>query len=486
MRKAGVLLPVASLPGRHGIGTFGHEAYHFIDLAEKAGFTIWQILPLNPLGYGNSPYQPFSSFAIDSLYMSLDLLQEQGLLDSKVPSFNRRSEKINYEKIRKYKEPYLREAFSHFKADHSFSVFAYQDWVRDFAIFMTFRNLNGKKCWNEWNTAMRDQPINNDIDLKQYSDEILYHVFIQYELFLQWKNLKQYANDHGIEIMGDVPFYVGLDSSDVWAHRENFLLDKDGKPTFIAGVPPDYFSSTGQRWGNPIYDWDYMKKDNFTFWIERLSYTERLFDIVRVDHFRAFDTYWKIKASCPTAIDGEWVEAPGYELFDDLFEKVPDLRIIAEDLGDLRAQVLELRDHYSFRGMRVIQFSFDPKGMEDDHTHLLVYTGTHDNPPIYQWYKEKSKAERRAIRHYLWTHGYHEHSFTSDIIAYSMDSAADMVIIPMSDLLHGDKRMRLNTPGTVGSPNWEWRMKDFDGFTKRIPVINQAVDRTKRNLKDED
>ncbi len=474
-------MPVASLPGRHGVGTFGQETYHFIDLAAKAGFSIWQILPLNPLGYGNSPYQPYSSYAMDPIYISLDLLEEQGLLKRRVPSFHRRSARIAYEDIRRYKESYLREAYRNFVPDHAFSVFAFQEWTRNYAIFMTFKQLNHGTCWNEWKPEFRDQPIKNKVDLKQYEDEILYQVFVQYELFLQWRNLKQYANDRGIEIMGDLPFYVGLDSADVWASRENFLLDEEGQAKFIAGVPPDYFSATGQRWGNPIYDWDYMKKDHFGFWIERLSYTERLFDKVRVDHFRAFDTYWKIKASCPTALDGEWVEAPGYELFDELFAKEPDLEIVAEDLGDLRAEVLELRDHYAFRGMRIIQFFFDPKRMEkqeideEDKTHLLVYTGTHDNDPILGWYFSKTRSERRDIRRYLWKNGYQQHSFSTAILAYALDAKADMVIIPMSDWLHMGHEARLNVPGTVGAPNWMWRMQDLSKFAHAVYGIQAAL-----------
>ena len=474
-------MPVASLPGRHGIGTFGHETYHFIDLAAKAGFSIWQILPLNPLGYGNSPYQSYSSYAMDSLYISLDILEEQGLLKRRVPSFHRRRSRIAYEDIRDYKESYLREAYRNFVPDHAFGVFAFQEWARNYAIFMTFKQLNHGICWNEWKPEFRDQPIANQVPLKQYEDEILYQVFIQYELFLQWRNLKQYANDHGIEIMGDLPFYVGLDSADVWASRENFLLDAKGQAKFIAGVPPDYFSATGQRWGNPIYNWDYMKKDHFSFWLERLSYTKRLFDKVRIDHFRAFDTYWKIKASCPTALDGEWVEAPGYELFDELFAKEPDLEIVAEDLGDLRGEVLELRDHYAFRGMRIIQFFFDPKRMEkqaideEDKTHLLVYTGTHDNNPILGWYFRKTRSEQRDIRRYLWKNGYRKHSFSSAILAYALNAKADMVIIPMSDWLHMGQEARLNLPGTVGAPNWMWRMKDFSRFAHAVYGIQAMI-----------
>lgn len=475
MKKAGILMPVASLAGRHGCGTFGKEAYHFIDVVSRAGLRIWQILPLNPLGYGNSPYQPYSSYAMDDLYISLDDLYERGLLHHKAPSFHRNASRIDYESVRKFREPYLREAWHNFVPDQNYTVFSFQEWLRNYAVFMTFRKINHNRCWNEWPDDMKNEPIEGNIDLKQYEDEILYQVFLQYILFLQWKDLKQYANDHDIEIMGDLPFYVGLDSADVWASRENFLLDKDGHPDFIAGVPPDYFSKTGQRWGNPIYNWDYMKKDHFKFWIERLSYTQRLFDAVRVDHFRAFDTYWKIKASCPTAVDGEWVEAPGYELFDALFKVAPDLEIIAEDLGDLRAEVLTLRDHYHFRGMRVIEFSFNPDGMEEDKDHLLVYTGTHDNDPLYAWYQKHTSSERHKMRKYLWNHGYRKHSFVSDMTDYALHSNADMVIIPMCDWIHGDGSTRINLPGTVGKNNWTWRMQNLSAFEKRIAEIRQSV-----------
>lgn len=486
MRKAGILMPVASLPDRHGCGTFGKNAYNFIDSMKKAGLSIWQILPLNPLGYGNSPYQPYSSYAMDDLYISLDRLKEEGLIQRDIPSFHKNSNKIDYEAVRKYREPFLKEAYRNFKPDLNYTNFSFQDWVKDYSLFMTFKKTNDKRCWLEWeDTEQKDYPyLNKKMNLKEYEDEILYQIFLQYELFLQWKELKQYANDRDIEIMGDIPFYVGIDSADVWANRENFLLDKDGHPTFIAGVPPDYFSATGQRWGNPIYNWDYLEKNKFAFWIERLSYSGKMFDLVRVDHFRAFDTYWKIPASCPTAMDGEWVEAPGYKLFDALFEQNPDLQIIAEDLGDLRAQVLELRDHYAFRGMRVIQFSFNPEEMgEKDKPHLLVYTGTHDNDTIFSWYRSKPRKEQREMRQCLKKLGYSSHSFVDDVIAYSLNSDADMVIIPIFDWLHLSHNARLNTPGTVGAPNWMWRLADFNKFHSQLPDIKKVLMKTKRTAR---
>ena len=479
MRKAGILMPVASLPGRHGCGTFGKEAYDFVKMMHQSGLGIWQLLPLNPLGYGNSPYQPYSSYAVDELYISLDVLAQQGLL-KKVPSYHRNDDEIQYEEVRQYHDKYLRLAYQKFEKDEAYESFIKQSWVKEYAIFKTFKVANNLRPWNEWEKEQKDYPINQKLDLSKYEDEIAYQMFLQFVLHQQWHALKKYANSLGIQMVGDIPFYVGLDSADVWAHRENFLLDQDGRPTFIAGVPPDYFSATGQRWGNPIYDWKFMKKDKFTFWIERLSYMGKMFDVVRVDHFRAFDTYWKIPADCPTAIEGEWIEAPGYELFDTLFKQYPNLTIVAEDLGDLRPEVLELRDHYKFRGMRIVQFTFDPEGMEEDKTHLLVYTGTHDNDTTYSWYCQQPASLRRKMRQYLWKHGYHKHSFVDDVIDYSLDSNADMVIIPMSDWIHAGGQARLNMPGSVGAPNWMWRMKDLRAFAKRIKQIKLDLLRANR------
>ena len=472
-------MPVASLPGRHGCGTFGKEAYDFVKMMHQSGLGIWQLLPLNPLGYGNSPYQPYSSYAVDELYISLDILAQQGLLE-KVPSYHRNDDVIQYEEVRQYHDKYLRRAYQKFEKDEAYESFIKKPWVKEYAIFKTFKVANNLRPWNEWEKEQKDYPINQKLDLSKYDDEIAYQMFLQFVLYQQWHALKKYANSLGIQMVGDIPFYVGLDSADVWAHRENFLLDQDGRPTFIAGVPPDYFSATGQRWGNPIYDWDFMKKDKFTFWIERMSYMGELFDVVRVDHFRAFDTYWKIPADCPTAIEGEWIEAPGYELFDTLFKQYPNLTIVAEDLGDLRPEVLELRDHYKFRGMRIVQFTFDPEGMEEDKTNLLVYTGTHDNDTTYSWYCQQPASLRRKMRQYLWKHGYRKHSFVDDVIDYSLDSNADMVIIPMSDWIHAGSQARLNMPGSVGAPNWMWRMKDLRAFAKRIKQIKSDLVRADR------
>jgi len=279
-------------------------------------------------------------------------------------------------------------------------------------------------------------------------------------------DVKRYANEAGIEIMGDVPFYVGLDSVDVWSGKDNFLLDTDGRPIFIAGVPPDYFSATGQRWGNPIYDWDYLKKNKYKFWVDRIGYSNKLFDIIRIDHFRAFDTFWKIPASCPTAIDGEWIEAPGYEVIDTLNKELPGVNLVAEDLGELRPEVLELKDHYHLKGMRILLFSIDTKGkyakdISNDIENVIFYTGTHDNDTLMQWYESLTVAAKRKVREFLKKQGIKAGNIKDRLLTYVLKSKAEYAIIPLADIIGLGKEGHINTPGTVGSPNWEWHMVDF-------------------------
>ena len=390
-RVAGVLMPVASLPSDCGAGSFGKEAYAFVDSLARMGMKIWQLLPLNPLGYGNSPYQPYSSFAGDELYIDIALLEEAGYVKSERMPFDDSGNdgKVAYEKARAYKEPYLKEAYKAFREKESespeFLEFKKIDWVYPYAVFIALKKQNDLRCWNEWPKEQQDWILDGKYDISHLEEEIRYQMFLQFMFYKQWMNLKAYANQKGISIMGDIPIYVGIDSLDVWGCRENFLLDAEGKPAFIAGVPPDYFSETGQRWGNPIYNWNYMEQNGFAFWINRLAYSSRLYDVIRIDHFRAFDTYWKIPASCETAIEGAWIEAPGYALFDTIFKELPDIQIVAEDLGDLRPEVLKLRDHYHFMGMHIVEFALLSG---EPAEHQLIYTGTHDNQTIQGWYQD--------------------------------------------------------------------------------------------------
>ena len=478
-RKAGILMPVASLPNRFGSGDFGQDAFHFVDSIAEAGFSIWQILPLNPLGFGNSPYQAFSSYAMDEMYISLDQLAEEGLLDQ-VPDYLKDLKAIAYHDVRRFKDQYLRQAFTRFVPDAEYRKFIQQDWLKNYALFMTFKKANHMLCWVEWPEKMRDYPDEKKEDLAPYEEELNYQYFLQYTVLRQWQKLKAYANSKGIIIMGDIPFYVGLDSADCWSGRPNFLLDKNGHPRFIAGVPPDYFSDIGQRWGNPIYDWDYMEKDRFRFWLNRLGYNKQLFDVIRLDHFRAFDTYWKIPSSCPTAIVGEWIEAPGYALFSRLFKKYPDIKIIAEDLGDLRPEVFELRDHFNFAGMNILDFTFNPDTENEVAEHCLAYTGTHDNDTLRSFYSGKPEKEKRKWRKWLKDHGYEGKNVCEKFLNFALQCRAEMVIIPMADWLLIGPEGCINHPGTVGSPDWEWRLPNIAPFDKKTAEIRDMIAKAKR------
>jgi 4-alpha-glucanotransferase len=478
MRKVGMLMPVASLPGRHGIGDFGKESYNFVDLLKEAKAAIWQMLPLNPLGYGNSPYQPYSSCAGDELYINLDKLCEEGLL-KRVPDFHSNATHIDYQAVREFKGKYLKKAFKNFKPDAGYKKFTKMDWVYNYAVFLTLKKQNNLVSWNEWPVEQQNWIKDHKYDLTPLKEDIEYEMFVQYEFYKQWMELKKYANKNGIKVMGDIPIYVGIDSLDVWSGQENFLLGADGKPTFIAGVPPDYFSATGQRWGNPIYDWDYMEKDGFKFWLNRLDYSSKLFDIIRIDHFRAFDSYWKIPATCETAVDGEWNYAPGYKLFDTVFKVMPDINIIVEDLGDLRPEVLELRDHYEFKGMRIVQFCFTENDVADgeytDTHNLVLYTGTHDNDTINGWYKSLSRKEKNQTRRFLDKAGIPDGAVSWRMVSFTLSQDCYMAILPYQDVCDLGAKTRLNLPGTLGSPNWEWKAKNLDDFAARTKEFAELV-----------
>lgn len=474
MREAGVLMPVASLPGAYGVGELGASCDAFVDWLVQAGASVWQILPLNPLGYGNSPYQPFSSYAGDSLYISLELLHREGLLEELPAPFRAEAAQIDYTAVRAYKEPFLRRAYQNFTPDAEYRRFAAQEWVYPYAVFRALKAQNGQRCWLDWPAEQKAWIKNRRYDLGGLEDEIGFEMFIQYRFVRQWRRVKDYANGRGIRIMGDIPFYVGIDSLDVWANQEEFLLDADGHPTFIAGVPPDCFSAEGQRWGNPIYDWTHMEGNGFRFWVDRLRYCAGLFDIVRIDHFRAFDTYWKIPASCPTAMQGEWVQAPGYRLFDTLLQVLPDLELVAEDLGADRESVYELRDHYGFKGMKLMQFQ-DPflepgapaaQPLLPPRAQMAAYTGTHDNQTVLGWYQGMDRRQQSAWQGYLQALGVgdgREETFPAAICRWTLADKADLAVLPMQDILGLGEAARLNAPGTLGSPNWEWRLPTLAG-----------------------
>ena len=492
MRHSGILLAVSSLPSQYGIGDFGSEAYQFIDLLKEVGMQWWQVLPLNPLGYGNSPYQPYSSEAMDELYISLELLKKQGLIQSNLKRFQATATWVDYDAVRVFKSVYLKEAFSNFKPNLSYQNFiAENSWVETYGIFMTFKSLHQLNMWTLWDKEFKEWITYQNLDLAPYRKDINYHMFLQFVLYEQYMAVKHYANKQGILMVGDIPIYVGIDSIDVWTNQKQFLLDDKGEPTHIAGVPPDYFSETGQRWGNPLYRWDVMEEDGFSFWINRLGYNQKLFDIIRIDHFRAFDTYWKIPSSCPTAVEGAWIEAPGYALFDQIYAHFPHIQIIAEDLGDLRPQVLELRDHYQLPGMKIIQFSLpiyhddsesiNPESPKFDGPRSIAYTGTHDNQTTIGWYQTLSSKAQEKVQQVLSTY---EGTIADQLVQYTLDSVYQTTVIPMQDLLNLDDDARMNVPGTIGSPNWEWKMINFTLFKSRIPLIKEWLKKANRSNKE--
>lgn len=485
MKKAGILWPLASLNGSHGIGDFGKASYDFIDISKKAGFDMWQILPLNPLGFGNSPYQPYSSYAGDEIYISLDMLYDDGLLEEKV-AYLEQKDRVDYNYVRDFKGKYLKKAYLKFKEKDLENSEAYEkflefDFVYDYAVFLTFKKANNLISWNEWPREQKNWIIDKKLDLSPYQDQIAYEIFIQYIFYQQWMKLKAYANKNGIKIIGDVPFYVGLDSLDVWQNQKYFEITEEGKPLLIAGVPPDAFSDKGQRWGNPIYKWSEIEKDDFKFWIDRLRYNAKLYDIVRLDHFRAFDTYWQIDAKNDTAIIGEWIPAPGYKLFDIIEKELKDVEFIAEDLGTMMPGVYKLRDHYDLKGMVIIQENLRPweNHFIEATANSAAYPGTHDNKTLFQWYGELDKTQQESIKDYFKTLGINHGDIREDFFDYVMGMESEYVIISLADILGIGQEARINEPATLSDKNWSFKLKNLDEYKEKADFLNQTISHNK-------
>lgn len=485
MKKAGILWPLASLNGSHGIGDFGKASYDFIDISKKAGFDMWQILPLNPLGFGNSPYQPYSSYAGDEIYISLDMLYDDGFLVEKVAHLEQK-DRVDYNYVRDFKGKYLKKAYLKFKEKNLENSEAYKkflefDFVYDYAVFLTLKKANKLIAWNEWPSEEKNWIIDKKLDLKAFEDQINYEIFIQYTFFDQWMKLKSYANKNGIKIIGDVPFYVGLDSLDVWQNQKYFEITEEGKPILIAGVPPDAFSDKGQRWGNPIYKWSEIEKDDFKFWIDRLRYNAKLYDIVRLDHFRAFDTYWQIDAKNDTAIIGEWIPAPGYKLFDIIEKELKDVEFIAEDLGTMMPGVYKLRDHYDLKGMVIIQENLRPweNHFIEATANSAAYPGTHDNKTLFQWYGELDKTQQESIKDYFKTLGINHGDIREDFFDYVMGMESEYVIISLADILGIGQEARINEPATLSDKNWSFKLKNLDEYKEKADFLNQAISHNK-------
>jgi len=483
-RACGVLLHPTSLPGRYGVGDLGGEAYRFVDFLAAAGQSLWQVLPLGPTGYGNSPYQCFSAFAGNTLLVSPDLLVEQGLLApeevSDVPPFP--DERVEYGQAIEFKESLLRKTFENFVRANpagvrgEFEKFKESSaaWLDDYALYRSLKRERNEVAWTDWEEPLvrRDRAA-LDSARERLAVEIEYAKFKQFLFFDQWTRLRAYCHGKEIKIVGDIPIFVAHDSADVWAHPDLFKLDERGRPRFVAGVPPDYFSRTGQLWGNPIYDWDRMREDGFKWWIERARAMLSLVDIIRIDHFRGFAAYWEIPGGDKTAERGQWVLAPGRELFQAIKSELGTLPIIAEDLGFITPDVIELRDEFDFPGMRILQFAFSSDATNKDLPHnyvrnTVVYTGTHDNDTAVGWFQsdpasassvrsaEQIERERRFCLDYLDTEG---SEINWDFIRAVYAAVGDTALVPLQDALGLSSEARMNIPATM-SGNWAWRFRN--------------------------
>lgn len=494
-RESGILLSVASLPSRYGIGCFSKEAYEFVDQLKAAGQSYWQILPLGPTSYGDSPYQSFSTFAGNPYYISLEDLIDEGLLtreECEAADLGDDAGLVDYEKLYENRFPLLRKAYerSGVGNDREFLRFKAENawWLDDYALYMAVKARFDQAAWTQWAKDIRLRWQNAlDYYRRELYFDIEFHQYLQYLFMSQWNRLKAYANSRGIRIVGDIPIYVALDSADAWASPELFQLDENNAPQAVAGCPPDGFSATGQLWGNPLYRWDYHRQTGYGWWIKRLSYCYRLYDVVRIDHFRGFDQYFSIPAGAENAVGGHWEQGPGIELFRRVKEALGDKEIIAEDLGYVTDSVRRLVAETGYPGMKVLEFAFDSRdsGCASDYLphnypeNCVAYTGTHDNETIAGWFESIKPEEQKLARDYLCDHYTPVEELHLPFISLVMRSQARMCIIPLQDYLGLGNDCRINTPSTVGE-NWRWRLvpgQMSEAVTEEIGMVTRRYGR---------
>jgi len=491
-RASGVLLPVASLPSKYGIGCFSREAYDFIDWLKKAGQSYWQILPLSPTSYGDSPYQSFSSFAGNPYFIDLTALIEEGVLTEEECGecdFGEDPSRIDYGKLYQYRFKLLHKAYerSNIAQNPEFVRFLQENagWLDEYALFMAVKRRFDGASWEEWAEDIRKRWSNAlDYYRRECYFDIEFYKYLQFQFHIQWKKLKAYANENGIQIIGDIPIYVAFDSADAWSHPEMFQFDSEFRPTAVAGCPPDAFSATGQLWGNPLYRWDYHRRTSFRWWCERLEHCFSLYDVVRIDHFRGFDEYYSIPYGSETAVNGWWEKGPGMELFRALNNSLGEKAIIAEDLGFLTDSVAQLLKDSGYPGMKVLEFAFDPREETDYLPHsydrnCVVYTGTHDNETLVQWYKGLDAESRAFAEEYMNNASTPEEEKYWDFVRLAMMSSANTCIIPIQDYLGLDAEARINKPSTLGG-NWEWRLDEAllsEEITEKIYALTRISSR---------
>lgn len=470
MRASGILMPVFSLPSRYGIGSFSKSAYQFVDMLKKAGQKYWQILPLCPTSYGDSPYQSFSTYAGNPYFIDLEQLIEEKLLTRKecqACDFGDDPQDIDYGKLYESRFKLLRKAYERANVgeDQEFEAYRRENawWLDDYALFMAVKDRFDGVAWNEWAEDIRLRWSNAmDYYRRELYYEIEFYSYLQFVFMKQWKKLKNYANINGIEIIGDIPIYVAFDSADAWANPELFQFDSENLPTAVAGCPPDGFSADGQLWGNPLYRWDYHRETGFDWWIRRIAYCSELYDVVRIDHFRGFDEYYSIPYGDTTARNGHWEKGPGIALFEAAKNRLGELNIIAEDLGYITDSVKKLVADSGFPGMKVLEFAFDSREKSDylPYTYeknSVVYTGTHDNETIAGWYAGLDKSDLKMCTDYMNIDRIPGKEYHWDFIRLAMLSVSDLCVIPIQDYLGLDNRARINHPSTLGT-NWRWRL----------------------------
>ena len=493
-RACGVLLPIFSLPSKYGIGCFSKEAYEFVDFLSSAGQTYWQILPLGPTSYGDSPYQAFSTFAGNPYFIDLEqLIELKWITKKEADSYDFGSIEANgcgyvdYEKIYNSRFKVLKKAYkkSNIAVNPDYVKFVAKNkkWLDNYALYMAIKDANGSVSYLEWDEDIR---LRKKTALKEWSDklkdEVEFYKFQQFLFYTQWKKLKSYANSKGIKIVGDIPIYVSLDSADTWANPELFQLDDTGYPTRVAGCPPDCFSDDGQLWGNPLYNWHALRKSGYKWWLERLHTAGELYDMVRIDHFIGFANYYAVKAGAKNARVGKWEKAPGFSFFKHVRRACPELTIIAEDLGVVSKRVKRLLRFCGYPGMKVLSFGFDgdetnPHFPENIFENCVFYTGTHDNDTSEGWWKNASENAKELAKKYLPPRD----SIHEAMIEEVLSSRAETAIIPMQDVLGLSSEGRMNTPGTVGSPNWRWRMKPGDMRTDLAMELRDMNEFFERN-----
>ena len=498
LRASGILLHPTSLPGRFGSGDIGVASYKFVDWLVKAGQTYWQMLPVGEVGTSNSPYTSSSAFAGNHLLIDLEELAKQGWLepDELIPDSPFSTDHADFDKVKPFRLKCLQLAAQRFfskgdDASHAaYSEFCQSErhWLEDFALFKAIEHHQQNREWDQWPAEYSSRNPEALAQAKQlYADEVDFCKFCQWCFYRQWLLLKQYANDRGIRIVGDVPIFVSYQSADVWEHQELFELDERGRPLVVAGVPPDFFSETGQLWGNPLYRWEIHERTNYAWWTDRLEHAFRFFDLVRIDHFRGFAGYWAIPADAVDARSGQWMPGPGEKLFNAFREAFGDIPVIAEDLGVITPDVVELRDKFDLPGMRILQFAF---GDNDSNVYLphhyiantVAYTGTHDNDTTVGWWNSASDHEKNFVKHYLGTEG---QEIGWDMIEALSASEANTVIYPLQDVLGLNSDSRMNIPGKAWG-NWEWRFtweQLQNAYTKRLKQITSAHKRNRKNAK---